>query len=238
MAPCLLSVSVAFRFMTDRLATDSSITHQRRGNFLRAVAASVLGTGLSRALGALRDVCIARIFGASGASDAFWIAFTVPNTLRRFVADEGLTGALIPAVARAETEQSQTAARQLANRVLTALLLINLVVCVAGWFGAEWLVKAFAYSFVADPEKFALTVTLTRWLMPFVAMVSLVSFCEGLLNHRRHFFVPKVAPGLVSAGIVIAALVAVDRFEHPTYALVAGVLFGGLTHVLVNLPVL
>jgi len=210
----------------------------RRAGFLRAFLASVLGTGLSRVLGAVRDIVIARVLGASGASDAFWIAFTTPNTLRRFVADEGLTGALVPAIARAEAEDSEQAAKVLANRVLTALLAVNVALCVAGWFGAEWLVKAFAYKFVEDPAKFQLTVELTRGLMPFVAMISMVSFCEGLLNHRGHFFVPKLAPGLVSAGIVASAVLLIDEFEHPTYALVVGVLVGGVAHVLVNLPVL
>ena len=81
---------------------------------------------------------------------------------------------------------------------LAALLVACAVVCVGGILPAPWLVKAFAWGFTRDPGKFELTVTLTRWLFPFVAFVSLVSYCEALLNYRGHFFVPKLAPGLVS----------------------------------------
>ncbi|MBW2253260.1 MAG: murein biosynthesis integral membrane protein MurJ [Deltaproteobacteria bacterium] len=197
-----------------------------------------MGTGLSRVLGAVRDVVIANVLGAGASSDAFWIAFTVPNVFRRFVADEGLTGALIPAVAKAEEEEGTSSARRLANAVLGALLLANVALCVFGFFAADFLVYAFAAKFAEDPEKFRLTAEMTRWMMPFVAFVSLVSLMEGLLNHRGHFFVPKVAPGLVSAGIVASAILLGSRFEEPAWALVVGVLVGGVVHVLVNVPVL
>jgi putative peptidoglycan lipid II flippase len=209
-----------------------------RSRFLRAFASSALGTALSRVAGAARDMALSRLLGASASADAFWIAFTVPNVFRRFVADEGLTGALVPAVARAEAEEDEAAARQLADRLLGAMLLANAVLVVVGMLSAEWLVKAFALSFTEDPDKFALTVEMTRWLFPFVAMVSMVSFFEGLLNHRGHFFVPKIAPGLVSGGIVASAWGLASSFEEPAHALVVGVLAGGLVHVLVHIPVL
>jgi putative peptidoglycan lipid II flippase len=212
----------------------SSATRQKR--FLRSFLASVFGTGASRILGGVRDVVLSNFLGAGKQSDAFFIAFTVPTVFRRFVADEGLTGALIPALAQAEKD-GDVNAKTLANTTLSALLLANLGLCVLGVLGAEWLVKAFAYSFTDDPEQFALTVTLTRWLFPFVGMVSVVSFLEGLLNHKQHFFIPKLAPGLVSAGIVASVLWGASSFQQPVYALVVGVLGGGLAHVLINLPV-
>lgn len=203
---------------------------------MRAFLASVLGTGMSRVLGAARDIAIADFLGASAVSDAFWIAFTIPNTFRRFVADEGLTGALIPAIAQAEAEEGEPAARQLGGSVLVALLLANVVLIGLGELGAEWVVRAFAYAFTEDPEQLALTVSMTRWLFPFLAMVSVVSWAEGLLNHRGHFFLPKLAPGLVSAGIVTSVLFLGDAFAQPVYAVVAGTLVGGMVHVLVVLP--
>ena len=167
---------------------------------------SAAGTGLSRVAGAVRDVVLSHVFGAGRASDAFWLAWTVPSIFRRFVADEGLTGALIPAVGQAEEAEGETGARRLANTALAALLLACAVVCVGGILGAPWLVKAFAWGFTRDPDKLALTVTLTRWLFPFVAFVSLVSYCEALLNYRGRFFIPKLAPGIVSGSIAAAAL--------------------------------
>ncbi len=211
------------------------MSDQRRQNFVRAFLSSVLGTGASRVLGAVRDMVIAGFLGANATSDAFWLAFTVPNLFRRFVADEGLTGALIPALA--ESDRNNADSRALANTVLSALLLVNAAIIAAGWFGADYLVWMLAPTW-DDPEKLALTANMTRWMFPFVAMVSLVSFFEGLLNHKGHFFVPKLAPGLVSAGIAGAAILFGTSFEEPAYALVIGVLVGGLAHVLVNLPVL
>jgi len=191
---------------------------------------------LSRVLGAARDIAIGHVFGAGKAADIFWIAFTVPNVFRRFVADEGLTGVVIPALDRAEAEEGEEAARRLAGGTLLFLLLACLVLCVGGMLAAPWIVKAFAWGFSDDPAKFERTVTLTRWLFPFVLFVSLVSFCEGLLNRCDRYFVAKLAPGLVSGCLVASAFLFADRFEEPLLSLVFGVLAGGLVHLLVCLP--
>lgn len=235
-----------------------SAVSPRGRRFLAAVVVSFVGTGLSRVLGAVRDMAIAYRFGAGGLSDAFLVAFTVPSAFRRFVADEGLTGAMIPAFRRAEqdarlaavkesapptavgqddaVESDPEVCRRLAAPLFFGLLLINLVLCTAGVVFAEPLVHAFAEGFSASPEKFNLTVRLTRWLFPFVAMVSVVSYFEGLLNFRGHFFIPKVAPGLVSAGIAGFAFWGTGLFDPPVLALAAGVLVGGAVHVLFCLP--
>jgi putative peptidoglycan lipid II flippase len=202
----------------------------------RGSVVSAAGTGLSRVAGAFRDVVLSHVFGAGRASDAFWLAWTVPSIFRRFVADEGLTGALIPAVGQAEEAEGDARARRLANTALAALLLACAVVCVGGILAAPWLVDVFAWGFTRDPEKYALTVSLTRWLFPFVAFVSLVSYCEALLNYRGRFFIPKVAPGIVSGSIAASALLLAGRFQQPVYALVVGALFGGLAHLLVCIP--
>lgn len=207
----------------------------RRVSILRGFIVSVLGTGFSRILGAVRDISIGHVYGAGAASDAFWVAYTIPNIFRRFVADEGLTGVLIPGVARAEKE-SEAEGRRLADAALFTVLVASVVICALGIVGAPWLVRAFAYGFTANPEQFQLTVTLTRWLLPFLVFVALVSYCEGLLNHRGHFFVPKLAPGLVCACLAASALFLSDRFEEPIMALVVGVLVGGVVHLVVCLP--
>ena len=212
------------------------VTASRRSRILGASIVSALGTGMSRVLGAARDIAIGHEFGAGRASDAFWMAWTVPSLFRRFVADEGLTGALIPGVARAEQDVGAPEARRLANGALLALLAAGAVICAAGMLGAPWLVRTIAPGFADDPAKLQLTVGLTRWLFPFVIFVSLVSYCEGLLNFRGHFFVPKLAPGIVSGCIAAAALLLTGEFGEPVYALVLGVLVGGATHLLVCVP--
>ncbi|MCA9572373.1 MAG: murein biosynthesis integral membrane protein MurJ, partial [Myxococcales bacterium] len=163
--------------------------------------------------------------------------YTIPGMLRRYVADEGLTGALVPGVARAEIEDGPEAAQTLANRVLSALLLANAVIVALAMVFPEPLVRLVASGFSKDPEKFALTASLTRWLMPFLAMVSVVSFFEGLLNHRGHFFIPKVAPGIVSFCIAGGLVLFGSQFQEPAWALVWGNAVGGTVHVLVHLPI-
>ena len=212
------------------------MSDRRLGRLARAAGSAGAGTMLSRVAGALRDVAIGHVFGAGRAADVFWIAFTIPNVFRRFVADEGLTGVVIPALDRAEEEEGEEPARRLAGATLAFLLLVCLGLCVLGILAAPWVVRAFAWGFSADPDKLALTVALTRWLFPFLLFVCLVSYCEGLLNRRDHYFVPKLAPGLVSCCIVAAALLLAHRQEEPLFALVVGVLVGGAVHLLVCLP--
>ena len=212
------------------------MTAKKRSGIFGASVVSALGTGSSRIFGAVRDIAIGHVFGAGRISDAFWMAWTVPSLFRRFVADEGLTGALIPAVAQAEKEEGTNAAKRLANGALLALLIAGGLICLAGMLGAPWLVRFIAPGFAADPAKLELTIKLTRWLFPFVVFVSLVSYCEGLLNYRGHFFIPKLAPGIVSACITASALLLATRFEEPVFSLVAGVLVGGLVHLLVCIP--
>ena len=112
-----------------------------------------------------------------------------------------------------------------------------MVLCILGVVFAEPLVLMCAWSWKDDPEQLARAATMTRWMFPFVGMVSAVSYFEGLLNYRGHFFVPKFAPAMVSIGIVAAALFLADRLG-PATALVVGTMGGGLLHVLINVPVL
>lgn len=205
-------------------------------SFLRAFLVSVLGTGLSRVLGLIRDIVINTLLGAGAANDTFQIAWTVPGLFRKFVADEGLTGALVPAVARAEAEEDTEVAQHLAGQVLGGLLLLNAGILALTMAMPEFTVWLLASGFSSDPEKFAITAEMTRWLMPFVWMVSLVSFFEGLLNYRGHFFVPKIAPGIVSAGICAGVFLFGTAFEEPAWSIVVGVWIGGIVHVLVHLP--
>ncbi|MEZ4236118.1 MAG: murein biosynthesis integral membrane protein MurJ [Myxococcota bacterium] len=205
-----------------------------RVGFVRAFRARALATGLSRILGAGREVAVAAFLGVGATSDAFNLAWTIPNVFRRFVADEGLTGAMIPALARAEAEGGEEELRRLGSSALLALTVVNIGLCTLGVIFAEPLVLAFAWSWRDDPEHLQLAVAMTRWMFPLVGMVSTVSYLEGLLNYRGHFFVPKFAPALISAGVIGSAVLLSPRLNEPVYALVFGTVAGGITHVLVN----
>ena len=210
------------------------MTANSNRSILRASIISALGTTFSRMAGAARDVAIAHVYGASGVADAFWMAWTVPSLFRRFVADEGLTGALIPSVSQTETAEGTLQAKRLAGSILLILLLACTVIVAGGALAAPWLVPAIAKGF--DGGKLDLTVELTRWLFPFVAFVSVVSYCEALLNHRNHFFIPKIAPGIVSLSMGLFAIFLAPRMDRPIFALVTGVLVGGAAHVLICIP--
>lgn len=209
----------------------------RSGGFLRAFLASALGTGLSRVLGLVRDVALSNALGAGALNDAFQLAFTMPNAFRRFVADEGLTGALIPTLADAEGKEGAERARTLAQAAFTALMLVCVVVSGIGIVWAEGLVWLFAApSWRADPALNQLAISLTRIMMPLLLMVSATSFFEALLNLRGHFFVPKIAPGLISAGIVGGLVFLTRAGQDPVYAASWGVVIGGVLHVAINIP--
>jgi len=205
-----------------------------RPSLLRAFLASSVGTALSRVLGLIRELTLANVVGAGMWMDSWVMAFTFPGMLRRFVADEGLTGALVPAIAKAEQEEGVQAATALAGRVLAALILTGIILSIGGILAAPWLVDWVAAGF--EGEKRALTIQLTQVMFPFAIFVSLVSWCEGLLNHRDHFFIPKIAPGLVSAAVVLAALWpghqnALDVIWSVSWA----VIVGGAAHLAVCL---
>lgn len=206
-------------------------------SLFRAFLSSSLGTALSRLLGLGRELVFTHVLGAGMVSDAFVMAWTIPGMLRRFVADEGLTGALLPAVGHAESEDGVEAARVLAGRIMVALIVAGVLLCAVVMVATPWIVDYFATGFTG--EKRALTIEMTRILLPFVVFVSLVSWCEGLLNHRQHFFVPKLAPGIVSLVMILGLLLPSSATPlEAGMALCWSVLVGGAAHLLFCLPTL
>lgn len=205
--------------------------------FYRAVLSSSLGTALSRIAGLARTVAVAAFLGAGVASDAWNIAWTVPNAFRRFVADEGLTGALIPAVADAEEHEGLARAQEVANTTLAFLAVACTFIVAALLLFSEQAVLAFAFAFKDDPEQLALAVSLLRLTAPLVFLVSLTSFLEGLLNHRDHYFVPKVAPAILSIGMVAGVATGESLGVGAAHGLGWGALVGGVAHALINVPV-
>ena len=203
---------------------------------LRASVVSAVATALSRVTGAARDISLANAFGAGRVSDAFWLAFTIPGIFRRFLADEGLTGALIPAVANAERAEGVAAARRLADEAFAALFVLGLALTIAAMVFARALVLLFGSGIADDAAQLELTVRLTRWMMPSLLLVTLVSYAEGLMNYRGAFFWPKVAPAAANLAMVAAALWPLTLLGAPVYTVVLGVLVGGVLQVAMCLP--
>lgn len=198
------------------------------GRIARAVGVLSSATALSRILGLVRDVVTAAYFGAGGAMDAFFVAFRLPNTLRRLFAEGSLTVAFVPVFVHALEEEGTERAHTLGRRALTLLGAVLAVVSVVGVLGAPWLVRVTAWGFTQDPEKFDLTVRLTRIVFPFIALVGLTALAGGMLNAWGVFSYPALAPVVLNACMIAAVVAFAPAADPPILALAWGVLVGGI----------
>ena len=167
-------------------------------NLLKALATVSGMTLLSRILGFVRDFAIARIFGAGMMTDAFIVAFKLPNLLRRLFAEGAFSQAFVPILGEYKNKQGEAAAKSLIDRVTTLLFLTLLAVTAFGMAGAPLLIYLSAPGFSADAEKFALTVELTRITFPYILFMSLVALSGGILNTWSRFAVPAFTPAPAS----------------------------------------
>lgn len=191
-------------------------------------------TLLSRITGLLRDAAVAYFFGATWVADAFYMAFTIPNLLRRFVAEGALTISFIP-IFTGELKKSRESARVLSRQAFSWLFLLLILITLAGiWFSPQ-ILKGMAAGFEAEPEKFALTVTLTRLCFPYIVFVSLAALVMGVLNSLKIFGSPAASPICLNLGL-IAGAAASFWFDPPVVGLAAGILLGGAMQLLIQIP--
>jgi putative peptidoglycan lipid II flippase len=205
-------------------------------NVSRAAGTVGFYTLLSRILGLIRDMVVAYFFGSKMAADAFFVAFRIPNLLRRFFAEGSLTIAFIPVFTETLTQKSKEDAFELARAVLTLLSLLLAVVTILGVLLSPWIVRIQAYGFGASGAKYELTVLLTRITFPYIFLVSLVAFFMGVLNSLRHFAAPAAAPILLNVGIIAGAVWISPRLSEPIVGVAIGVLIGGILQVLLQIP--
>ncbi|WP_026362265.1 murein biosynthesis integral membrane protein MurJ [Geopsychrobacter electrodiphilus] len=212
------------------------MSHRRKISTAALVMA--LATFISRIAGLVRDVVVARIFGAGFVSDAFFMAFTIPNLLRRFFGEGALTAAFVPVYTEISAQQGEEESRLLACRCVTLLSMVMLIVVAAGMLLAPWVVKGIGFGFSDISGKLELTTRLTQIMFPYVGLVSLLALLTGILNVRGHFFLPSLSPLLLNAGMIFGALWLGSYFTHPIYGLATGVLLGGGAQLLLQYPVL
>lgn len=203
-----------------------------------STAAGVVGfwTLLSRVFGLIRDVVVATIFGSGMAADAFFVAFRIPNLLRRLFAEGSLTISFIPVFTEYLATRTRQESFDLARTVLTVLSLILAVVTMLGVFGAPWIVRIQAFGFEAGGAKHELTVLLTRITFPYIFLISIVAFFMGVLNSLRRFAAPAAAPVFLNVGMIGAAYLISPHFAEPVLGLAIGVLIGGFLQVAVQIP--
>lgn len=207
-------------------------------NLLKALAAVSSMTLLSRILGFIRDTIVARAFGAGLATDAFFVAFRIPNLLRRLFAEGAFSQAFVPIFAEYKNRRGDEAARLLVDHVAAWLALALAFVTLAGVIAAPFIVYVSAPGFAASPDKFTLTTELLRITFPYIFFISLVSLAGGILNTYSRFSVPAITPALLNLSFIVFALWFVPYFDPPVKALAWAVFAGGVLQLALQVPFL
>jgi putative peptidoglycan lipid II flippase len=207
-------------------------------NLLKALTQVSGMTLLSRILGFARDAVIARAFGAGSVTDAFFVAFRIPNLLRRMFAEGAFSQAFVPVLAEYKNKRGHEATRDLVDRVATLLALVLMGITLLGVLAAPAIVYLTAPGFSASPEKFALTVELLRITFPYIFFISLVALAGGVLNTYSKFWVPAFTPVLLNVAFIIFVVWFASRFHPPVRTLAWGAFCGGAVQLLFQLPFL
>ena len=199
-------------------------------------------TLVSRITGLVRELLIASTFGASAMTDAFNVAFRIPNLFRRLFAEGAFSQAFVPVLAASKSQNGDEQTMLLIDRVATLLSWALLLTCVAGVAAAPFLVYAMASGLKQDPRGFEAAVFMTRWMFPYIGFMSLVALSSGVLNTWRRFAVPAATPVLLNVAMIAAAWFGAPWFKslgiEPVYALAAGVMVGGVLQLAVQVPAL
>lgn len=211
-------------------------------SLFKAASTVSLLTLASRVTGLVRDLLMASMFGASALTDAFNVAFRIPNLFRRLFAEGAFAQAFVPVLATTKTKEGEEATHRLIAAVATALAWTLLLTCTLGVLGAPALVWALASGMRQTPEAFDAAVLMTRWMFPYIGFMSMVALAAGILNTWKHFAVPAASPVLLNLCMIGAAWLGAPQLEargiEPIYAMAGGVMLGGVLQLGVQIPVL
>ncbi|MGH8849270.1 MAG: murein biosynthesis integral membrane protein MurJ, partial [Polaromonas sp.] len=211
-------------------------------SLFKAASTVSLLTLVSRITGLVRELLIASTFGASAMTDAFNVAFRIPNLFRRLFAEGAFSQAFVPVLAASKAQNGEAATQLLIDRAATLLTWALLLTCVAGVAAAPALVWAMASGLQQGPRSFEAAVFMTRWMFPYIGFMSLVALSSGVLNTWRRFAVPAATPVLLNLAMIGAAWLGAPWFKaqgiEPVYALGGGVMLGGVLQLAVQVPAL
>jgi len=207
-------------------------------NLLRALVTVSGLTTISRVLGFIRDFFIARIFGAGLLTDAFFVAFRIPNLLRRLFAEGAFSQAFVPILAEYKNREGDQATHGLIDRVATLLFLALAATAALGMALAPIVVYLSAPGFAAEPGKFAVTVQLLRITFPYIVFISLVALASGVLNTWNRFSVPALTPAFLNVAFIGGAVFFADWFDPPVLVLAWAVFAGGALQLAFQIPFL
>ena len=211
---------------------------EERKQLVKSAGVIGIATFSSRILGFIRDIVLARLFGASAAADAFFVAYRIPSLLRELFAEGSMSAAFIPIFSEYLARRSHRDAWELASAAFTTLLTVLTGVSVLGIVIAPWLVPLIAPGFGNDPGKLALTTLLTQIMFPYLLFIGLSALAMGVLNSIRSFAAPAFSPVMFNVVIITSALLLAPLFSQPILAVAGGVVVGGLMQFLIQLPAL
>ncbi len=211
-------------------------------SLLKAASTISLLTLASRVAGLVRDQLFAAMFGASAMTDAFYVAFRIPNLFRRLFGEGAFSQAFVPVLADSKARQGLEGTRPLIDNAATVLTWVLVLTSIMGVVGAPLLVWAMAGGLQKEPQAYAAAVFMTRWMFPYILFISMVSFASGILNTWRVFAVPAATPVLLNVAMIGATLWGTPWFKahgiEPIYAQVVGVMLGGVLQLAVQIPAL
>lgn len=193
---------------------------------------------ISRILGFVRDMVIARYFGASAGADAFFVAFKIPNFFRRLFAEGAFSQAFIPVLADVKEKGGKEAVKRLINALSFRIIGILLILTAFGVFGSSLWIMAFAPGFIDDPEKFQLASDMLAITFPYLLLISLVAFSSAIMNTYNQFAVPAFTPVFLNLVLITFAIGVSPYLEVPIMALAWGVLVAGVIQLLFHIPFL
>ena len=212
--------------------------NEEAGKLTRAAGVVGVFTLLSRVTGLLRDVVIGFLFGAQGAADAYFVAFRIPNLLRRLTAEGALTVAFIPVFTNYMAKEGKAEAVKVTQIVFSFVTIFLGLITFLGVVFAGPVTRFFAPGFLQEPEKLQMAVLLTRWMFPYIFFVSLVALAMGILNSLRHFMAPAMSPVLFNLCNIASAIIFYPLLTEPILGLAFGVLIGGAAQLLFQVPYL
>ncbi|MFK0573786.1 murein biosynthesis integral membrane protein MurJ [Endozoicomonas sp.] len=216
----------------------SSQPEQKKSGLMRSSLVVGMMTMLSRVLGLARDVVVAGYFGSTDSADAFFVAFKIPNFLRRLFAEGAFSQAFVPVLSEYRTQRSFGDVRELVSRVSGTLAGTLMLVTVVGVLAAPLLVRLFAPGFISEPEKLALAGEMLRITFPYLLLISLTALAGSVLNTYGRFAVPAFTPVLLNLSLIGSTLLLTPYFDEPVMALAWGVAIAGISQLLLQVPFL
>jgi putative peptidoglycan lipid II flippase len=203
-------------------------------NLLKTLTAISSMTMLSRITGLLRETLIARAFGAGGMTDAYIVAFRIPNLLRRLFAEGAFSQAFVPILAEYKNKQGHEASKKLTDHVANTLVWSTLLVTIIGIIASP----LFIYLIASGLEEFDAAVWMTRLMFPYISFMAFVALAGGVLNTWREFKIPAFTPVLLNIASILASLFLQQHLEKPIYAMAIAVFVGGVLQVAIQIPAL